>query len=445
MPTPAHFTRQQRSRAGRRAAASPGRFTAPRGAAALAAAGLALLAGCASAPPAETPPTVLRAQRLIAAPDAPPVDDAVIVMQAGRIVAAGPRAAVSVPAGARELGCEAGVVTAGFQNSHVHFTGAAFAGAASKPADGLSTALGTMLLRWGVTTVLDASSDPRNTAALRQRITRGEVTGPRILTAGGGLFPHQGLPFYLGDLPAAVRDQLPQPATPQAAVGVVQFNVGAGADATKLFVATPQLGAPPKRMQPTIARAAADETHRLGKPVLAHPTDTEGLQQALAAGVDILTHTTPGVPEPWSPSLIGQLVAQKMALVPTLKLWGYEMVRHQVPVRVHEPFIASAQQQLKDFAAAGGQVLFGTDVGYMLDDDPREEYRLMAAAMTPAQVLASLTTAPAARWNETGRRGRVAAGQDADLVVLAADPLADATRLADVRCTVRGGAVAWRR
>ena len=91
------------------------------------------------------------------------------------------------------------------------------------------------------------------------------------------------------------------------------------------------------------------------------------------------------------------------------------------------------------FSKAGGQVLFGTDVGYMTDYDPTEEYQLMARALTPMQILASLTTAPAARWKEEAQRGRVAEGMDADLVVLEGDPAADAANFAKVRCTIRGG------
>jgi len=96
-------------------------------------------------------------------------------------------------------------------------------------------------------------------------------------------------------------------------------------------------------------------------------------------------------------------------------------------------------EQVKTFAAAGGRVLFGTDVGCMSDYDPAEEYRLLARALTPMQILATLTTVPAARWTEETRRGRVAAGLDADLVVLEADPAADPVSFAKVRCTVRAG------
>ena len=193
-------------------------------------------------------------------------------------------------------------------------------------------------------------------------------------------------------------------------------------------------------MPAAVARAAADETHRRGKPVLAHPTDVAGLRGALDAGVDVLLHTTLGVVEPWPAPLVAQLVERRTALVPTLKLWPFELAKAGVPDGVRQRLVGATQQQLKQYADAGGLILFGTDVGYMTDHDPADEYRLMAGAgLTPAQILASLTTAPAARWNEQARRGRVAPGQDADLVVLGGDPLADARHFADVRCTIRGG------
>ena len=98
-----------------------------------------------------------------------------------------------------------------------------------------------------------------------------------------------------------------------------------------------------------------------------------------------------------------------------------------------------AVAQVKSFAAAGGQVLFGTDVGYMSDYEPAEEYRLMARALEPMQILASLTTSPAARWKESEKRGRIDEGLAADLVVLDADPAEDAANFAKVRCTIRAG------
>ena len=90
-------------------------------------------------------------------------------------------------------------------------------------------------------------------------------------------------------------------------------------------------------------------------------------------------------------------------------------------------------------------MLFGTDVGYMDDYDPADEYALMAeAGMSFRQVLAALTTAPAARFAPSERLGHIAPGYAADLVVLAQDPSQNVRAFAAVRYTLLGGRVMYR-
>ncbi len=388
--------------------------------------------------------TVLVASRLYVSPDAAPIDDAAVLIVDGKIAAAGPAKDIAT-GGARHLAaCDGGTVTAGFQNSHVHFTEAKFADAGTRPAAELSAAMTDMLNRHGFTTVIDTTSNLANTVALRERVEKGEVTGPRILTAGFALYPKDGIPVYLRDLPPDFLAMLSQPASVEEALAEVQANLDGGADATKLFLMTPQGGGRYAFMQPDIALAAADETHRRGLPVLAHPTDIEGINLAIEAGVDMLVHTTIGDGKTvWDAALIEQMRAKDMALVPTLMLWRYEMKRAELPEGIVELATGDAVEQVRAYAKAGGQILFGTDVGYMADYDPASEYRLMARALSPMEILASLTTAPAARWKESSRRGRVAEGLDADLVVLDADPAADAANFAKVRCTIRSGRLTY--
>ena len=99
--------------------------------------------------------------------------------------------------------------------------------------------------------------------------------------------------------------------------------------------------------------------------------------------------------------------------------------------------------QLREYAGAGGQILFGTDVGY-IDYDPTDEYVLMQrAGMTFSAILDSLTTAPAARFALSERTGRVLVGMDADLTVLDADPAADIKAFATVRYVLRAGRIIY--
>jgi imidazolonepropionase-like amidohydrolase len=383
--------------------------------------------------------TIIEAARIYTAPEAEPIEKGVVRLRAGKIAAVGPQSGEA--GGAADSRCSGGVVAAGFQNSHVHFTETKWNDAGKQPPANLEKHLAAMLTRYGFTTVVDAASALENTVTLRNRIERHEVRGPRILTAGWALYPADGIPFYLRDLPAEILRQLPQPATPEAAVAVVRKNISGGADATKLFVLTPQGDGSAKAMPLEVARAAVQETHRRSRLVLAHPTDLDGIRTALTVGVDVLVHTTLGdAKTEWPTELVELMIARDTAVVPTLKLWGHELEKVRVAERIIGLAVGDAIEQLRVFSEAGGQVLFGTDVGYMTEYDPTEEYVLMQrAGLTAAQILASLTTAPASRWKEEKRRGRVATGMDADLVVLDGDPVSDVRNFAKVRCVYRQG------
>jgi imidazolonepropionase-like amidohydrolase len=151
-------------------------------------------------------------------------------------------------------------------------------------------------------------------------------------------------------------------------------------------------------------------------------------------------HTTLGEKEPWDAAVIAQMRQRNMSVIPTFKLWKYELLKEDVPATVIEKLIGATLDELRAFHSAGGQVLFGTDVGYMHDYDPTDEYVYMQqAGLSPTQILVSLTTAPAARWKESDRRGRLVPGAEADIVVLAADPSDDVKNFANVRCVFRGG------
>ncbi|GFE87028.1 amidohydrolase family protein [Steroidobacter agaridevorans] len=382
--------------------------------------------------------------KIYPAPNAPPVSGHVII--AGNKIESVTTGKSRATAENKHSQCDGGVIVAGFQNSHVHFTGEEFSNARQRPAAELDAALTRMLTRYGYTTVFDVASDGENTLALRSRIEKGELRGPRILTVGLALFPPHGLPIYISHMPKELLDRLPQPDSADAAAQIVRKNLDAGTDGTKLFIATPQGDGTNKRMPADIASAAVQETHRRGKLVFAHPTDIQGIQDALAAHVDILTHPPLGAPAPWPEPLMKQLRDAGVSMTPTLQLFPYELNKQRVPADIAERLVNETLTEFGKFATLGGQVLFGTDVGYMTDYDPTREYELLAkAGMTPMQMLASLTTTPAARWNEQDSRGRIAAGMAADLVVLDADPADSPRNFASVRCAIRGGEVIYSR
>ena len=373
-------------------------------------------------------------------PTEEPIRNGVVLVRDGKIAAVGRKGDVGIPAGVKVLDCSGLVVTAGFWNSHVHFIERKWADPAKIPVAELEGQLEDMLTRYGFTSVFDTGSSLENTLRLRERIESGEVRGPRIHTTGEVLYPKGSAPSDLIlDVKGTMRVRLPEVADAAEALAVSRKLLDGGADGIKVYAAT---WAPPIVVLPEEAiRAAVEEAHRRGKLVFAHPSNREGLLTAVRAGVDVIVHTAPQA-GPWDEAILAPMKKAGVAVIPTLKLWRHELKHDRASVL--ERFAGRGVEQLRAWRAAGGTVLFGTDVGYMDDYDPSEEYVLMAkAGMNFRDILASLTTTPSARFGEAKSLGRIALGFAADLVVLREDPARDVRAFAAVRYTIRGGRVIY--
>jgi imidazolonepropionase-like amidohydrolase len=88
---------------------------------------------------------------------------------------------------------------------------------------------------------------------------------------------------------------------------------------------------------------------------------------------------------------------------------------------------------------AGVPLLLGTDYIVAGADVHRELELLVLAGLSPAQALHAATVAPAAYAGLAGRRGAVAVGQAADLVLLDANPLADVRHTRRIAAVVFAG------
>ena len=331
-------------------------------------------------------------------------------------------------------------MTAGFWNSHVHIFLPGLIHAENLSSEQITSQLQLMLTRWGFTTVFDIASVLENTNLIRHRIESGEVKGPQILTTGEPFWMKGGTPIYVQGFLEANHISIPEVESMAQAKERVRQQINDGAVGIKIFANSAERDGM-LTMPLDVAQLIAAEAHHAGKPVFAHVSNNQGTEVAIQSGVDILAHTTP-TDDLWSPSFVHRLTAAHMALTPTLTLW--EVVSPNATPGELEKGMSRAAQQLGAFYQAGGQVLFGTDVGFIEHFDTSEEFKWMSrAGMSFQGILASLTTNPAQRFGYATHSGRIAKGMDADLVVLSADPAQNTSAFSKVRYTIRGGDIIY--
>jgi imidazolonepropionase-like amidohydrolase len=367
-----------------------------------------------------------------------PMRDGVVLIQGEKIVSVGSRAQMQFPETAHVLDCFGLTITAGLWNNHVHFFERKWADIAAIPASELGRQLQNMLTQYGFTSVFDTGSLWDNTRRLRDRIDSGEVPGPKIRSTGPGLVPPGALPSdQVISLMGLMKFPAPEIADAAQAATAAKKLLDEGVDAIKLFASSPR---GPSLSESTF-QAATNEAHRAGKPVFVHANSAADVLTAVRGGVDIIAHTTPHS-GPWDETLLATMKDRRVALTPTLTLWKYYM-RHD-RLSAQEKVTNTEIGQLRAWAAAGGEVLFGTDLG-AVEYDPTEEYVLMSeAGMTFPQILASLTSAPANRFGDAKKLGRVAAGLQADLAVFQQNPATNIRTLAQAKYTMRAGKFIYR-
>jgi imidazolonepropionase-like amidohydrolase len=295
--------------------------------------------------------------------------------------------------------------------------------------------LENFLTRYGVTHVFDIGSFTANTISIRKRIESGKVKGPSIMTTGFPFAPLHGSPFYIEPL------KLPELSSPEEATEMTKAQLDKGVDGIKIFAGAPVMPGPHAVIMPVaIAKAVVTVAHSRSKPVFAHPTTNQGINVAIESGVDVIAHTTPDGGAAWDSSFIKRMLAAHLSLIPTMKLWKWELMRKNLSEMVTDQFISMAISQTNSYFKAGGKILFGTDIGYMSDYDPLDEYQyLQKAGLTFRNILMTLTTNPAEKFGFSKQTGIIKPGMDADLVILTGDPAIDIKSLVNVKYTFRKG------
>jgi imidazolonepropionase-like amidohydrolase len=209
----------------------------------------------------------------------------------------------------------------------------------------------------------------------------------------------------------------------------VRELIRAGADVLKVATSGGVLspGSDPRRAQlrPVELDVLVEEATAAGRFVMAHAQASDGIKNAVRAGVRSIEH---GVY--LDDEAIGLMLDRGTWLVPTLiaPIWVLESVEAgaqltDAQIRKAREVVEVHADSFRRAVEAGVQVAMGTDAGVGPHGDNLRELGLMAAGgMAPAQVLRSTTQEAARLLGVDDRLGTVEDGKLADLVVVGGDP-----------------------
>ncbi len=307
-------------------------------------------------------------------------------------------------------------------------------------------------LRAGFTTVRDVGSRGSTALALRDRIAKGMVPGPRLLVSGpsvtvtGGhgdwtnsmspvLRPEQGPEAMTADGPAEVRK-------------AVRARVREGVDLIKItatggVLSQTAAGVDQQFFDDELA-AIVEAATKMGRKVAAHAHGADGIKAALRAGVASIEHGTYLDDE-----AIALFVETGAYLVPTVHAGKYVAEQAQVegfyPPAIREKASAVGpiiQGALARAYAGGVKIAFGTDVGVGEHGTNAREFTYMTeAGIPPVDCVRAATVSAADLCGLADRVGTLEPGKWADVIAVEGDPLADVSVLRDVRFVMKEGVV----
>ena len=344
----------------------------------------------------------------------------------------GAAASVTVPPGATRVNVSGKTIMPGMINAHGHVGDVR--GLKASPEfytpEHVKHQLG-VYARYGVTTVFSLGGDGPVGVQVRDEKPAGIA---RLFLAG---------PVIAASDPEAAR----------AAVDAVKAMT---ADIVKIRV-DDNLGAG-RKMPAEAYRAAIDQAHKRGLKVAAHIFYRQDATDVLAAGGDFIAHSVRDLFV--DRALIEQLKARDACVCPTLMRDVSTFVYESRPAFFDDPFfrreadvetmtglqttqyqasnrtpsavrykgaLEIAKANLKRLKDAGVRIAMGTDSGpvgrFQGYFEHLELEHMVAAGLTPMQVIVSATSDAARCLNVGDRLGTLRAGMEADFLVLGANPL----------------------
>ena len=413
------------------------------------------IASVAFAAPVIAETVVVRAGKMLDIEQGVYLTDRAIRIEDGRVASITPWSAGS-RGGGRLIDWSAYTVLPGLIDLHTHLIGdissadvaAPLSSSAARDAlMGAAHARATLLA--GFTTVRDVGTYRAFVdVALRNAINAGQVEGPRMYVAGAYVTVTNGGGEVTGLPPNAVVPDEMRRGVANNATEVrlrVRELLAGGADIIKVIAtgAVFTAGTIPTTPEYTEdeIRAAVEEAAKAGTFVAAHAHGTEGIKNAVRAGVRTVEHGSflddEGIQlmlkhGTW---LVADIYnGDYTEEVGTRDGWSDEILRkNRETTDIQRTNFSKAVK-------AGVRIGFGTDAGiYPHGDNARQFAYMVKYGMTPIGAIRSATIDAAASLGRSQELGSITPGKFADLIAVAGDPLEDIDRLRHVSGVIKQG------
>ena len=404
------------------------------------------------APEAPAQTTVVTAARMVDVLAGREVDRPQVVTTDGRITAVG-RQGDPVPDGARKLDLGDRTLLPGLIDMHVHLT--------SDPTisgyrrleftDSFWMAVGVANARRtldaGFTTVRNVGSRDYQDVGLMEGINRGYIAGPRIVPATYAIGSTGGHCDATQFPPSIISPSTQIANSPDEYRALVRKVHKYGAQVIKVCmtggVLSKRDSVAAQQLSLEEIKAVVDEAHRLGLRVAVHAHGTDGINDALRAGVDTIEHASLADAESFR-------LAKEHGAWFDMDIYNDDYIMAEgakngvfAESLDKERLIGLKQRQTFRAAhAAGVKMLFGTDAGvYPHGQNARQFARMVEWGMTPMEAIQAATRYAAEALDRTADLGAIAPGRYADLIAVDGDPLKDIHVLENVAVVVKGGAL----